>query len=191
MRFTITGLTLLVLLCCFISPLAAFQDEGAADQPAQEDKLSMYRAYSGKWISVTKGKATDVIEQPYENVGHWEQRDILDGKMIEMRGKDGPEGEEFEYLWLYTYDNREEKYVAWFHDGRGINTKMYGSWSAEKKQMVWTLIDPEAWGFRVTIVDDLSRKDEIRYHFKMVGLDGTVICDESGVGQPKRRQAKQ
>lgn len=145
-----------------------------------DDKLAMYRPYAGQWNSITKGKATQYIEEPYEVEGTWVQHDLLGGDVVFMDGIVKVEGEPYKYQWFYMYDVREEAYVTWFHDSRGVHTKMYGNWSETKKQMTWTLDDAEKHGVMVTIVDDVSDPDEIGFKFKMEADDGSLIMEEIG-----------
>lgn len=146
----------------------------------EDDKLTMYRSYAGRWESVTKGKATEVVEEPYEVDGNWVQRSSLGGDVVFMEGVAKVEGAPYKYQWFCMYDVREEAYVTWFHDSRGVHTKMYGSWSETKKQMTWTLDAPDKHGVMVTIVDDISDPDKISFTFKMEANDGTLILEEAG-----------
>lgn len=145
-----------------------------------DDKLSMYRPYEGKWTSVTKGKATEFVQEPYEVTGPWVQRNILGGDIVEMRGKVETAEQGYSYHWYYMFDVREDAYVAWFHDSRGVHTKSYGNWSEQNKQMTWTLDDPDKHGVMVTIVDDLSDPGKIAFTFKMESDEGKLIMEESG-----------
>ena len=172
-------LLFLLLFLVLVGPMVVQAGEPVGGE-GEVDMLAMYRPYAGKWESVTKGKATDVIEEPYETKGPWVQRDILDGRVIEMRGSVEGIEQPYSYMWLYTYDQREESYVGWFHDSRGVNSKMFGSWSEEDKKMTWTIDDPGEWGIMVTVVDDLSDPDKIGFTFKMESDDGTLIMDEAG-----------
>ena len=150
-----------------------------ADEPEPAEHMAMYEPFSGQWESETE---TTVIEagETTKLKGGWEQRSILDGAMIEMKGYENVEGETYHYMWLYGYDAREKAYVGWFHDMRGLNSKFYGNWSEEKKQMTWTLADSEEVGIMVTIVDDLSDPDGISFTFKLEGEDGQLIMTQKG-----------
>ncbi|MFN3165821.1 MAG: DUF1579 family protein [Phycisphaeraceae bacterium] len=177
---------LLVLIGCTGIAFAAddaAQDPAAPAEP-REDKLAMMRVHLGKWTATVKGKATDLIPEPYEVTDRWETREVLGGRMIEVRGESNMNGEDTQYIWLFTYDERESRYVGWYHESSGINAKMVGEWSDKDKTMTWTLADPEAWGMQVTIVDNLSDKSKIDYTFKIVLEDGTLVMDQ--VGSAKR-----
>ncbi|MEM6256743.1 MAG: DUF1579 family protein [Planctomycetota bacterium] len=154
--------------------------DAPADEVEQADYMAMYRSHSGTWESVT---TTRLIEADETLVfkGRWVQREILNGTMVEMKGYEEKEGETYEYMWLYGYDPREESYVGWFHDMRGLNSKFYGNWSERDKKMTWTLADAEEAGIMVTIVDDLSEPDELRFTFELEGDDGTLLMTQAGV----------
>ena len=157
------------------------------DEMKPSERMAMYRAYSGKWDSVTTTTIVDA-EETSEFKGGWVQREILDGAMIEMKGYEHVDGETYNYLWLYGYDPREESYVGWFHDERGMHSKFYGNWSAKDKRMTWTLADLGETEIMVTIVDDLSDPDQLNFTFKLEGEDGNVIMTQEGSAKRAEKQ---
>lgn len=149
----------------------------ANDKP-DIDHLAMYRSYAGAWESVTKVRMKGV-DEPLEMKGKWIQRDILDGRMIQLQGENTTDGKVVSYMWLYTYDMREKAYVGWLHDEEGFNLKLYGKWSDEDKKMTWTIKDPEEWGIRFTIVDDLTDPDQLRISIKIESIEGELLLEQS------------
>lgn len=164
----------------FALPLVLHAD-GHDDELQAIDHMAMYRPYSGTWESVTKTTVSSE-EEPveFENKGQWVQREILDGAMIEMKGTEQMDGESYSYMWLYGYDMKEQTYVAWFHDQRGLNAKFYGDWSGEEKTMTWTSAEENDQEIFVTIVDDLSDPLCIRFTFKLEDGDGKVLMSQLG-----------
>jgi len=180
----IARMVLIFLLVLTVIHQGVFATQDDAQVGAEKDMLAMYRGYAGEWSSVVKGKETEFNGGPYEAKGQWEQKELLDGRMIEVKGSAGLEGEEYEYILLITYDQLKSAYVTWYHDSRGINSMMYGKWSEEDQEMTWVNSESEETGVTVTIVDDLSDKKKIGFTFEVVSEDGELIMQESGVAVP-------
>lgn len=79
--------------------------EHHGNQADEGDHLSMYRQYEGKWESLTKTTITSG-EEPveFETKGHWVQKDILAGGMIEVKGLGEMDGKPYEYMLHYGHD---------------------------------------------------------------------------------------
>ena len=163
-------------------------DADAAQEAELDERLAMYKPYAGKWASMTFGKPTEAIKEPYVARGQWVQGTVLAGRMIEIRGEGGLKGQEYKHLLLLAYDRREQAYLTWYHDSRGYNSKMIGKWSADEKMMTWVNDKAEDWGFRVTMIDRLTEQDTIRYAFKMVSDEGVLLVDETGVAERVRQE---
>jgi len=153
------------------------QEELAPDEP---DPLAMMRHHTGRWVSTVNGRATDLIEEPYEYGGEWTGREILGGRAMLYEGTAQALGGEYSYIWLYTYDEYDEHYLAWYHDSLGNHGKFHGQWSPERSEMTLTLQDPERYGYDITFVDRYVDADTLEFSFRMTLEDGRVVTHESG-----------
>ena len=171
---------LLLLVSLLACPLHA---QDAEQAPPAEDPLHMYAPYTGQWTNTVHGKATDVFPEPYKTTGQWHSQAILNGRAMQSTGTAGPDDQRYQYTWIITYDNREQKYVAWYHDEQGVNIKHYGNWNPDRREMNWTLAEPEQFEVVATFVDRLVDDNTLEFSFKLVHKDGTVIYDESGTAK--------
>ncbi|MEO0476524.1 MAG: DUF1579 family protein [Planctomycetota bacterium] len=180
---------LIITVCAFALFFPVASNIYGQEEAGEVDQLAMYRSYAGQWDSVTE---TTVIngegKEEFKTKGRWVQQDILDGAMIEVKGSGERDGEPYKYMLLYGYDASVEKHICWFYDQHGANSKMQGEWSEEDKTMTWKLVDEEPEGFSVTIVDDLSDPDQIRFTFNLRSEDGQFAVTEAGSATRARKQ---
>lgn len=171
---------IVLLLLLLVSPAVLYADNHA-EELEEGDPLAMYRVYKGEWDSVTKTSIpTDEEPVEFETKGRWIHRDILGGAMIEVKGAAEMNGELYQYMLLYGYDEAEKTHVCWFHDQQGVHMRMHGDWSEEDKEMTWTLADDGQQATAITIVDDLSDPDRISFTFNLESQDGKVLMTQAG-----------
>lgn len=153
-----------------------------------DDKLAMFKDYTGPWRSEVWGKATDIHKLPYKSVADWTGRHVLSGTMFQFTGTVKPQnGTSYDYIWLYTYDPREKTYAVWYHESSGFNMKQYAKWDPKtrelsyrfdpKEKLIWKVID---------CVMQLKDKNTMVGRVKVNDKNGKTWFDEELIAKPRK-----
>jgi hypothetical protein len=150
-----------------------------------DDKLAIFEAYTGRWNTVLQGKATDVYDKPYKLSHDWEGRYRLGGKFFEFSGPGStPDGQDYEYLWLYSYDEREGQYVCWYHSSFVHHARQDVEWNEEERSLTMHDKQMRKLGLKPMFKTYLVDEENLRFTFKMKTIDGVLISDEVGEAKP-------
>lgn len=178
--------------------LAMSASVSAQQPPAKPKELDILSEYVGNWTSdVTnkpavwdqKGTKFDTL-----NEAEW----ILDGwflQNIEVNHVVGDPEKVTKSLFLWTYDPRFEKYVAWAFQSTGNVAASAGKWDATSKTFVLDFTDPPP---KTTgkMTEQFLDEGTIKGNLTFIGDDGKTLMDmvwtrnrQAGVaGKPTREQ---
>ena len=142
------------------------------------EKLKMFTPYTGRWVATIKGRGVEE-DQTFNLQSHSDARFIFDGLIFELQGTTRVEDADVHTYQLFTYDQREETYVMYFHDSNGVHAKMYMKWSEDRNEFS---LEPEgAEDMDVEIKSTIQFVDErlIRSTFEVTDEDGMILMSQT------------
>jgi hypothetical protein len=166
--------------------------------PSKPKELEPLGQFVGDWTSEVTNKPAvwDAKGTKFRTVNHAQW--ILDGWFLEHievnHVVDAPE-KTTKSLFLWTYDPKAEKYVAWGFQSTGKSSQATGKWEPRNKTLTLAVNDPPA-NATGTMTEQFLDASRIQGSLTFTGRDGKTLMDMAWtrsraagvVGKPTREQ---
>lgn len=170
----------------------------AQQSPTKPKELDVLNQYVGHWTSDVTNKPAvwDQNGTKFRTINQAEL--ILDGwflQHIEVNHIVGDPDKVTKSLFLWSYDPKSAKYVAWSFQSTGIGASSTGSWNPTNKTFTLASVDPPP-NTTGKFTEQFVEAATIKGNLKFVENGGTVLMDmewtrnrQAGVaGKPIREQ---